>query len=94
MGIVTKLAVKLFPKMKLREVESGLIKDPDIIPKLILKVTHSDICEDILLAMADKPDYMKGYVALLVYIRGDSQETLDAKIKISFRLISISILFR
>ncbi|MFX0072911.1 MAG: FAD-binding oxidoreductase [Candidatus Hermodarchaeota archaeon] len=82
MGIVTKLSIKLFPKPKMRDIVFGMAKDPKIFPELINKITHTDIAEDLLLGIQDKPDWMKGYVFIIVYITGGSQEELDSKLKI------------
>ncbi|MFX1387290.1 MAG: FAD-binding oxidoreductase [Promethearchaeota archaeon] len=81
MGIVTKLSYRLFPKPKMRNMVFGIIKDPNIIPNLISKITYTEVAEDILLGKVDKPDYLKGYVTIMVYITGDSKEELDSKIK-------------
>ncbi len=82
MGIVTKISIKLFPKPKLRDIVIGLIKELNTIPGLILNLTKTDIPEDLMIALAEKPDFMKGYAILLLYITGDSQDELDSKTKI------------
>jgi len=82
MGIITKLSIKLYPKPKFRDIVIGLIKDLNTIPQLILNLTKTDIPEDLMVALAEKPDFMKGYAFLLLYITGDSQEELDSKTKI------------
>ncbi|TFG02483.1 MAG: FAD-binding oxidoreductase [Promethearchaeota archaeon] len=82
MGIITKLSIKLFPKPKMRDIVFGLAKDPKILPPLINKITHTDIAEDLLLGIQDKPDWMKGYVFIIVYITGETQGELDSKLKI------------
>ena len=82
MGVVTKISIKLFPKPKFRNIVIGLIKDLDTIPGLILNLTATDIPEDLMVALAEKPDFMKGYAILLLYITGDSQDELDSKTKI------------
>lgn len=82
LGIIIKLSIKLFPKPKLRDICFGLIKDVTVIPEAIYQITHLDVPEDILLGKADKPDWMKGYIFIIVYITGDSQEELDSQQKI------------
>ena len=82
MGIVTKISIKLFPKPKMRDIVIGLIKDFDTIPALVLNLTKTDIPEDLMVAIAEKPDFMKGYGILMLYITGDTQEELDSKTKI------------
>jgi len=86
MGIVTKLSIKLFPKPKFRGIVIGLIKDFNTIPGLVLNLTKTDIPEDLMVAIAEKPDFMKGYAILLLYITGDSQEELESKTKILKKL--------
>ncbi|MBY9002444.1 MAG: FAD-binding oxidoreductase [Candidatus Lokiarchaeota archaeon] len=82
MGIVTKLSIKLFPKPKMRDIVFGLCKDPNNLPELITKITHREVAEDILLGIQDKPDWMKGYTFIIVYITGESEEELNNKTKI------------
>ena len=82
MGIITKLSIKLYPKPKFRDIVIGLIKDLNTIPQLILNLTKTDIPEDLMVALAEKPDFMKGYAILMLYITGDSQEELNSKTKI------------
>ncbi len=81
MGIITKLSIKLFPKHKMRDIVFGLCKDPNVLPELISSITFSDVAEDILLGIQDKPDWMKGYTFIIVYITGDSEEELNDKTK-------------
>ncbi len=86
MGIITKLSYKLYPKPKMRDMVFGLCKDVNNVPKLVSKITYTELAEDILLGKADKPDYMKGYVTVMVYITGDSEEELESKRKMIKRL--------
>ncbi|MFX1411271.1 MAG: FAD-binding oxidoreductase [Promethearchaeota archaeon] len=81
MGIITKLSIQLFDKPKFREVVLGLLNDPKDIPNILLKVTESGLAEDVLLGMQDKPDWMKGYVFLISYVTGETQEEIDSHIK-------------
>ncbi len=82
MGIVTKLSVQIFPKPKFREIVFGLMKDEENIPNLLLEITTKEFIEDVILGKQDKPEWMKGYIFFMVYITGDSQEDINAKIKI------------
>ena len=58
------------------------MKKLDAIPELVLNLTSTDIPEDLMVAIAEKPDFMKGYAVILLYITGDSQEELDDKTKV------------
>jgi len=86
MGIVTKLSVKLFPKHEFREVVIGLMKNTEYIPQLVTNLTKTDIPEDLMVAVAEKPDFMKGYAVLLVYITGDDEDEMKTKTKMLKRL--------
>lgn len=81
MGIITKLSIKLYPKPKMRDIVFGIYKEPELSSKLIYKVTETELAEDILLGMQGKPDWMAGYVFIIVYITGKNQKELDQKEK-------------
>ncbi|KKN11634.1 hypothetical protein LCGC14_1024570 [marine sediment metagenome] len=86
MGIITKLSIQLFHKTKFRDVVFGLMKDPKDIPNILLRITETGLAEDVLLGMQDKPDWMKGYVLIMVYVTGESQEEIDSHIKVFKRI--------
>ena len=81
MGIISKVSIQLFDKPKFREVVFGLLKDPKDIPNILLKITKTGLAEDVILGMQDKPDWMKGYVFVIAYVTGESQEEIDSHIK-------------
>jgi glycolate oxidase len=82
MGIVTKLSLKLYPKPKFRDIVFGMFTDPNDIPNLLSEITAQISAEDMLLGMQDKPEWMKGYIFIMTYITGDTQEDLERQIKI------------
>ena len=86
MGIITKLSIQLFHKTRFREVVFGLLKDLKDIPNVLLRLTETGLAEDILLGMQDKPDWMKGYVFVIAYVTGESQEEIDSHIKVFKRI--------
>lgn len=86
MGIVTKLSYKLYPKPKMRDVVFGICRDPNNIPNLVSKITYTDLAEDFLLSKTDKPDYVKDFILVMVFITGDSEEELASKSKMIKRL--------
>ncbi|MFX0041257.1 MAG: FAD-binding oxidoreductase [Candidatus Heimdallarchaeota archaeon] len=81
MGIITKLSLKLYPKPKFRDIVFGMLKDPKDLPELLLNITKHNIAEDILLGMQDKPEWMKGYIFIMTYITGDTQEDIERNVK-------------
>ncbi|MFX0059273.1 MAG: FAD-binding oxidoreductase [Candidatus Hodarchaeota archaeon] len=82
MGVVTKLSIQLHHKPKFREVVFGLLTDPKDIPEVLLKITETGLAEDVLLGMQDKPDWMKGYVFIITYVTGESEEEIESHIKV------------
>ncbi len=86
MGIITKLSIQLFHKTRFRDIVFGLMKDPKDIPNILLRITETGLAEDVLLGMQDKPDWMKGYVLIMVYVTGESQEEIDSHIKVFKRI--------
>jgi FAD/FMN-containing dehydrogenase len=81
MGIVTKLSIQLFDRPNYREVVFGLMQDPENLPNILSELTKTGLAEDVLLGMQDKPDWMKGYVFIIAYVTGESQEEIDSHIK-------------
>lgn len=81
MGIVTKLSIQLFDKPKFREVVFGLLNDPKDIPNILLKITETGLAEDVILGMQDKPDWVKGYIIIIMYVTGETQEEIDSHTK-------------
>ena len=82
MGIITKLSLKLYPKPKFRDIIFGMLKDPKDLPNLLLSITAQRFTEDLLLGMQDKPEWMKGYIFVMTYITGDTQEEIDQRTKL------------
>ncbi|MFX0148769.1 MAG: FAD-binding oxidoreductase [Candidatus Hodarchaeota archaeon] len=81
MGVITKLSIQLFYKPKLREVVFGLLTDPKDIPEILLKITETGLAEDVLLGMQDKPEWMKGYIFIMTYVTGETEEEIDSHVK-------------
>ncbi|MFX1357474.1 MAG: FAD-binding oxidoreductase [Promethearchaeota archaeon] len=82
MGVVTKLSIQLYHKPNFRDVVFGLFKDPKDIPTILLKVTETGLAEDVLLGMQDKPDWMKGYIFIITYVTGESEEQIESHVKV------------
>lgn len=86
MGIITKLSLQLFPKPKIRDIVFGLMKDPNNIPELLYQITATDLAEDVLIGMQDKPDWMKGYIFVMTFITAEKKEDLEPQIKLLKRV--------
>ena len=60
-GVVTKLAVKLFPKRKYNDVVIFVIEDPDLAPDVFPGSTGVRVAEDMTAWMTPKPDMGQGF---------------------------------
>jgi len=77
-GVVTKLAIRLFPKPRFREVMAFSTDNIDAIPDAIREVTYLDLLEDFFLIMQEKPEWMN-HVFFVVIVSGNSQEEFELK---------------
>jgi glycolate oxidase len=81
-GIITKLGLRLYPCKKMRDVMVFLTDRIELVPDIVLKLTHTEMTEDIVLNEQPLPPRMKGNIYILIIITGDSDEELDFKRKI------------
>ena len=80
-GIITKLGLKLYPKKKLRDLEVFAVEDPNLVPDIILKLTHTEMAEDILTAAQPYPPIFRDIIMMPIFFTGDSEEELEFKRK-------------
>ena len=81
-GIITKLAVKLYPRKKLRDVEIFVTDRGDLVPEMVYEITHTEMAEDILAFTQPKPMMFKDNHHVSFYLTGDTDEELEFKRKI------------
>ncbi|MFX1500260.1 MAG: FAD-binding oxidoreductase, partial [Promethearchaeota archaeon] len=81
MGIITKISIKLFPKPKFRDMVFGFLEGFSDLPKLLSKVTFTELAEDVLISKGDVPEAFKNSAMLMVYIVGNSEDELEFKRK-------------
>jgi len=65
-GIVTKLAMRLYPKPRYRDVFVFSTDEIDLIPEAISGVTRLDLLEDFFLITQEKPDWMNHCFFVLI----------------------------
>ncbi len=65
-GIVTKLAMRLYPKPKFRDVFVFSTDEIDLIPEAVSGVTGLDLLEDFFLISQEKPDWMNHCFFVLI----------------------------
>lgn len=78
-GIVTKVGLRLYPKKKLRDVEVFVVEDPNLVPEVIYRVTHTEMTEDITTSAQPYPLTFRDVIMIQIYITGDTEEELEFK---------------
>lgn len=80
-GIVTKLSLKLYPRKKLRDVEIFVTEDPELVPEVVFRVTHTEMVEDVDIWAQPYPLIFKDLQHTSIYLTGDNEEELEFKRK-------------
>jgi len=78
-GIITKLSIKLFPAKKIRGFGTLVVEDEDLVPEIIYKITHTQLCEDIIAFSRAIPPFASGLHHITVNIGADSEKELEFK---------------
>ncbi len=80
-GIITKVALKLYPRKKMRDVEIFVTDREDLVPDMVYELTHTEMVEDINIFAQPMPMIFKGNHHIVLYITGDTDEELEFKRK-------------
>jgi len=80
-GIVTRLALKLYPRPRYREVVVFSSDDIDAIPEAIAQITALDLLEDFFLITQEKPDWMN-HVFYVLILAAHFEEEMALKKKL------------
>ena len=83
-GIITKMALKLYPGKKMRDVEIFVTDSEDFIPDIIYELTHTEMVEDINIFAQPLPMLFKDNHHVVIYLTGDTDEELEFKRKMIF----------
>jgi len=78
-GIITKLGLKLYPCKKMRDVMVVLTDRAELVPDILLKLSHTEMMEDINVSAQPLPLRFKGTFWIMGYITGDSEDELEFK---------------
>jgi FAD/FMN-containing dehydrogenase len=81
-GVITKLGLKLYPCKKMRDVMLFLTDRVELVPDILLKLSHTEMVEDVTISAQPLPIRYKGTFWIMAYITGDSEEELEFKRKI------------
>ncbi len=80
-GIITKLGLKLYPCKKMRDVMLFLTDRAELVPDIMLKLSHTEMVEDVTVSAQPLPLRYRGTFWIMTYITGDSEEELEFKRK-------------
>ncbi|MBM3119347.1 MAG: FAD-binding oxidoreductase [Chloroflexi bacterium] len=80
-GIITKLGLKLYPCKKMRDIMLFLTDRVELVPDIMLKLSHTEMVEDVTISAQPLPLRYKGTFWIMAYITGDSEEELEFKRK-------------
>ncbi|MFW9994369.1 MAG: FAD-binding oxidoreductase [Candidatus Odinarchaeota archaeon] len=90
-GIITKLGLKLYPRKKLRDLEVFAVEDPDLVPDIIHRVTHTEMAEDMFVGAQPYPPAFKDIISIGICITGDNEEELEFKRKMIWNALKMHI---
>ena len=80
-GIITKAALKLYPRKKMRDVEIFVTDREDLVPDMVYELTHTEMVEDINIFAQPMPMIFKDNHHITLFITGDTDEELEFKRK-------------
>jgi len=78
-GVVTKLAIRLYPNPSKKDVMMFLTEDPEYLPDVLSKITGTEMAEDLNVSASQEPAYMEGLQATLICVTANSTEEMDFK---------------
>lgn len=87
-GVITKVSLKLFPRKRIRDMGVFILEDPEPVPDIIYRITHTEMAGDLIAWSQELPVTVQGLHNLTIFIGGDSEEELELK----RRLIRVGIL--
>lgn len=61
-GVITKLAIKLYPNYKYNDVGIFVTEEAQLIPDILHRMTGAQVAEDMTTWMAPKPDWARGFL--------------------------------
>jgi FAD/FMN-containing dehydrogenase len=75
-GVITKLAIKLYPNYRINDVGIFVCEDPELVPDILHRMSGTQIAEDITAWMAPKPDWARGFLHCDINYGANSKEEL------------------
>ena len=78
-GVITRLGLKLYPCKKMRDVMVFLTDKAEVVPDIMLRLSHTEMIEDLVVSAQPLPLRFRGTFWVMTYITGDSDEELEFK---------------
>jgi glycolate oxidase len=75
-GVITKLAIKLYPTYPLNDVGVFVCEDASLVPDILYRITGTQIAEDVTAWMSPKPDWAAGFLHCNVNYGGKTKNEL------------------
>ncbi|MBU2548003.1 MAG: FAD-binding oxidoreductase [Proteobacteria bacterium] len=86
-GIFTKVGLKLYPRKKFRDVDVFVTDRDDLVHDIVLKVTHTEMIEDLTIWFQPKPLMFKGNNHITIYTTGDTEEEIEFKRRLLWKTL-------
>ncbi|HDH86617.1 MAG TPA: FAD-binding oxidoreductase [Desulfobacteraceae bacterium] len=86
-GIITKLALRLYPKKKMRDVDIFITDNENLVPDMVFEITHTEMAEDVLIFTQPLPMMFKDNHHVSYYITGDTDEEVEFKRKMIWKAL-------
>jgi len=80
-GIITKVALKLYPRKRFRDVDVFVTDSEELVPEMVYELTHTEMAEDINVFSQPLPMIFKDNHHITIFITGDTDEELEFKRK-------------
>jgi FAD/FMN-containing dehydrogenase len=87
-GVVTKLALKLFPKHRILDVVGIQVTDPELVPGLLYRITQTDMTDNLFAQGFMPPGADTAWPSFItISVTGDLQEEIDYKRAVFRRIV-------
>jgi glycolate oxidase len=78
-GIITKISLRLYPCKKISGVDRFLVEDAELVPEILLKITHTEMVGDLVSSTQGLPLAVRGLHIITINISGDSEKEVEFK---------------
>ena len=87
-GVITKVGLKLYPKPDMNDVLVFMMGCVEDIPDVLHRVTGTEMAEDILVAIAPKPEWLRGFPLVICAVTANSEAEMKLKKRIIREILS------